>query len=129
MQTLQSASTSSAGVVSAFAKILLSIARADVIVRPVELACAATVLSDRFSISAEQACEQIMEALGRMESERTLGDCLRSLQAHDTAFTLVSHLRSDISQIALSDAQLHETEVILMEGLDNMITSMMDRAA
>ena len=129
MQTEQSATTSDAGDMAAFAKILLSVARADVIVRPVELACAATILSDRFSISAGQACEQIMEALGRMESDRTLGDCLRSLKAYASGSTLVNHLRSDICQIALCDAQLHETEVILMEGLDNMITSMMDRAA
>ncbi|MGB7204652.1 MAG: hypothetical protein WBD37_04175, partial [Anderseniella sp.] len=61
--------------------------------------------------------------------DRTLGDCLHSLQAHDAKGALVSHLRSDINQIALSDAQLHVTEAILMEGLDNMITCIMDRAA
>jgi uncharacterized tellurite resistance protein B-like protein len=50
----------------AFTKILVSVARADALVRPVELAFAARILTDRFQIDSGPACEEVLAALGRL---------------------------------------------------------------
>ena len=104
----------------AFTKILVSIARADALVRPVELAFAARILTERFHIDSEPACEEVLAALGRLESEHTLGACLSQLRDRGGS-ELLAGLVEDIREIAIADAELHENEVILLDGLAGMV--------
>jgi uncharacterized tellurite resistance protein B-like protein len=109
---------------AAFSKLLISIARADAVVRPVEIECSTRILGARLGLEEGEARSHIDAAMARPEYERTLGSCLRSLGG-----AALPGLIDDLKQVSLSDGEFHANEKIVVEGLQSMLTSQPESSA
>lgn len=110
--------------VFAMTKLLVSVARADVVLRPVELLTAADILITRLGLDRDTAQARLLEALGRAEHDTTLLNCLHNLMA-DHGTQALDTMMHDLQRLALADAELHANEAIILDGLDNMTSRML----
>lgn len=107
-------------------KLLVSVARADVVLRPVELLTAADILITRLGLDRAMAQACVLEALGRAEHDTTLLSCLDRLEEAQGAQALDA-VMDELRRLALSDAELHANEAIIPDGLDRMKDHMLSR--
>lgn len=111
----------------ALTKLLVTVARADVVLRPVELLTAADILITRLGLDRTTAQAHLLEALGRAEHDTTLLSCLNRLVEEQGPQALEAVMQ-DLQRLAVSDAELHANEAIILEGLDRMKDHMLTRA-
>jgi uncharacterized tellurite resistance protein B-like protein len=120
---------SQAGMLPALAmtKLLVTVARADVVLRPVELLTAADILITRLGLDRAAAQDLLLAALGRAEHGTTLLSCLNHLVEEQGPQALEA-VMEDLRRLAVSDAELHANEAIILDGLDRMKDHMLTRA-
>ncbi|MEE4236257.1 MAG: TerB family tellurite resistance protein [Anderseniella sp.] len=120
---------SQAGMLPALAmtKLLVTVARADVVLRPVELLTAADILITRLGLDRAAAQDLLLAALGRAEHGTTLLSCLNHLVEEQGPQALEA-VMEDLRRLAVADAELHANEAIILDGLDRMKDHMLTRA-
>ena len=111
----------------ALTKLLVTVARADVVLRPVELLTAADILITRLGLDRTSAQGHLLEALGRAEHDTTLLSRLNRLVDQQGPQALEA-VMEDLRRLAVSDAELHANEAIILDGLDRMKDHMLNRA-
>ena len=111
----------------AMTKLLVTVARADVVLRPVELLTAADILITRLGLDRIAAQAHLLEALGRAEHDATLLSCLQRL-VDEQGPQVLEAVMEDLQRLAVSDAELHANEAIILDGLDRMKDHMLTRA-
>ncbi len=111
----------------AMTKLLVTVARADVVLRPVELLTAADILITRLGLDRTAAQAHLLEALGRAEHDATLLSCLQRL-VDEQGPQVLEAVMEDLQRLAVSDAELHANEAIILDGLDRMKDHMLTRA-
>ena len=111
----------------ALTKLLVTVARADVVLRPVELLTAADILITRLGLDRPAAQAYLLEALGRAEHDTTLLSCLTRM-AEEQGPQALEAVMEDLRRLAVSDAELHANEAIILDGLDRMADHMLTRA-
>ncbi len=103
----------------ALTKLLVTVARADVVLRPVELLTAADILITRLGLDRTSAQAHLLEALGRAEHDTTLLSCLNRL-VEQQGLQALEAVMEDLQRLAVSDAELHAKEAIILDGLERM---------
>lgn len=111
----------------ALTKLLVTVARADVVLRPVQLPTAADILITRLGLDRTSAQAHLLEALGRAEHDTTLLSCLNRL-VEQQGLQALEAVMEDLQRLAVSDAELHANEAIILDGLERMKGHMLTRA-
>jgi uncharacterized tellurite resistance protein B-like protein len=111
--------------VPAMTKLLVTVARADVVLRPIEMLTATDILITRLGLDRHTAQNELLEALGRAEHGTTLLSCLDSVMKEHGASGLEAAIR-DLNMLAVADGELHANEAIILDGLECMKNRMLD---
>ena len=91
------------------------------------LLTAADILITRLGLDRTAAQNELLEALGRAEHDTTLLSCLQRL-VDEQGPQVLEAVMEDLQRLAVSDAELHANEAIILDGLDRMKDHMLTRA-